>query len=106
MKRLHSGIGVDVASLETSFKMFLEVEEDHLVAFMNNQFFRGEYNFIVYLTASIADEPKSGENSRRFVYEFIGDYICAYKKFLTDYLRGIFDSSYSFFKKECGYKAK
>ena len=89
-----------------TFKKFLDSEQDHFVAFMNNQFFRSENNLIAYVINSLAEEPKVGEQVRKFIYEFLGDYISTYKKFLNDYLKGLFENMYSFFKKETSFRPK
>lgn len=65
---------------------------------MNNQFFRGQDNLISFLGASIEEDPKSKEDTRKMIYKFIADYIETYKEHIIDYLKWIFDKCYSYYR--------
>lgn len=73
---------------------------------MNNQFFRGPDNLILYLAKSIVENNKAEEETRKIIYNFIADYITTYKDYLGDYLRGLFEKVYSFFKQETAARTK
>lgn len=98
LKLLQSLIAIDINGLSLMFNKFLQGENSKIIPFMSYQFFRGDNNLISFLSNSIKEGPKSDEDVRKIVYGFIADYICTYKENIGDYLPGIFDKMYSFFK--------
>lgn len=73
---------------------------------MNNQFFRGEDNLLIFLTRSLEEGLSSEEEIRKMVYVFVADYIETYKSYLGNYLKGLFTNFYIFFKRETGSRSK
>ena len=80
--------------LSEFFSKLLTIEQPHIIAFMNKWFFRSKYNLIAYLHESVKESTTAGQDLRKVIYEFVGDYIATFKHDLLDYLKNLFEKFY------------
>lgn len=53
LQKINSGLAVDPTHLSDSFNHFLQIQEPHLISFMNNQFFKDQFNLLTFIKESI-----------------------------------------------------